>query len=123
VGPDAASLPLAHPKAGVFGYERRVTIRDITDGTSNTMMVADTAERNGPWAAGSAATVRAVDPALQPYVGHRRPFGGVLEGEQRNQVLVLMADGSVRSIQSNVKPEVFEALATIAGGEQIPLDD
>jgi hypothetical protein len=122
VGPDAASLPLAHPTAGVFGYERRVTIRDITDGTSNTMMVVDTAERNGPWAAGGEAAVRGVDPSQRPYVGNGRPFGGVVKGNG-GSALVLMADASVRSVQSNVKPEVFEALATIAGGEQIPLDD
>jgi hypothetical protein len=118
VGKDAALLPLENQKAGVFGYSRRVRIRDITDGTSNTMMVVDSAEQFSPWAAGGAATVRGLDPNRQPYVGYGRPFGGLVK-EGGGAALALLADGSVRTIQTNVKPEVFEALATIAGGEEI----
>jgi len=34
-------------------------------------------------------------------------------------VNVLFADASVRSIKATMSPEVFEAMATIAGGEQV----
>ena len=32
---------------------------------------------------------------------------------------VLFADGSVRCLTDSVRPEVFEALATLAGGEDV----
>jgi hypothetical protein len=34
-----------------------------------------------------------------------------------------LADGSVRAINATVSPRTFEALATIAGGEEIPAGD
>jgi hypothetical protein len=115
VGADAATLPPGHPRAGVFGYYRQTKRTDITDGTSTTMMVIDTTHQNGPWAAGGPATVRGVDPEQRPYIGKGRPFGGRFE----RGALVLFADGSVRFVSPGVKPEVFEAAATIAGGEVI----
>jgi hypothetical protein len=47
VGEDAASLPGEEKRAGVFGYHRRVRPKDITDGLSSTMMVADTGDVSG----------------------------------------------------------------------------
>jgi uncharacterized membrane protein len=125
VGADSAWLPVSHPRAGVFGYGRQTRLQEIRDGTSNTMMVTDTTNNLGPWAAGGTATLRAVDPQQRPYLGVGRPFGGRLgfPGGRGTQTQVLLADGSVRVIHENIKPEVFEALATIAGGEQIANDD
>ncbi|MDB5388076.1 MAG: hypothetical protein JWM11_3722 [Planctomycetaceae bacterium] len=44
---------------------------------------------------------------------------GIGSGKRSGGVHVLMADGSVRFISENIKPEVFEALATMAGGEEV----
>jgi hypothetical protein len=33
-----------------------------------------------------------------------------------------MADGSVRVLSESVDPKVFEAMSTIAGGENLPAD-
>jgi hypothetical protein len=122
VGPDAATLPVDHPRAGVFGYDRRTRLKDIKDGTSQTMMVSTCADA-GPWIAGGPATLRCVDPAQRPYIGPGRPFGGPRKVEAENFATILMADGSIRIVSSRIKPEVFEALATIAGGEQIDPND
>ena len=113
VGADAARLPKEDPRAGVFGYRRQVRLADVTDGTSMTMVVVETADANGPWTAGGRATVRGVDPARRPYLGRGRPFGGM----HRGGTSVLFADGSVRCIRAAVRPRIFEALATIAGRE------
>jgi hypothetical protein len=34
--------------------------------------------------------------------------------------MVAMADGSVRFLNDTIDPTVFEALATVAGGEPLP---
>lgn len=113
VGPDAPVLPSGHPRAGVFGYERATRFAEIRDGLANTMVVAETADRNGPWTFGGPSTVRGVDPALRPHVGKSRPFGGM----HRGGALVLMADGSVRKVSPTQAPSAFEAMATIAGSD------
>ncbi len=116
LGVDAPSLPVRHPRAGCFGYERQARIVDIKDGTSYTMMVAETADANGPWTAGGPATVRGLDPSRQPYIGRGRQFGGM----HRGGAAVLFADGSVRLLRETIDPAVFEALSTIAGREDLP---
>jgi len=112
-GVDAATLPKAHPRAGVFGYDRVTTMADIIDGASGTMMVVETARDNGPWTAGGPSSVRGLDPARTPYVGKGRQFGGLHAGGCN----VLFADGSVRFLREPVDRRMFERLATIAGGE------
>jgi hypothetical protein len=119
VGLDAAELPVTDPRSGVFGHDRQVCQKDIKDGASNTMWLVGTASQNGPWAAGGPGTVRPLVPSLAPYCGPNRPFGGI----HPDVVHVGMADGSVRSLRETIRPAVFEALATIAGGEKIPALD
>jgi hypothetical protein len=114
VGLEAAELPLGHLQVGIFGYNRQTRLADITDGTSCTLMVVDTGENNGPWIAGGPATVRGLDPARKPYVGRSRQFG------RAGVAMALYADGSVHPIAESIDSEVFEALATIHGGEDVP---
>ena len=126
VGADAAELPLKHPRAGVFGHDRRTAIADITDGTSYTLLLIETADSPGHWAFGGTATVRAFDPPAAPYTGAGRPFGGWHGGDSWSgrfaaQVYtVAFADTSVRSLSTKIAPEVLEALATVAGKEELP---
>jgi hypothetical protein len=125
IGPDAGLLPKESPRAGMFGYERTITKNDIADGTSTTILATETAVNNGPWAAGGPATVRYLDSNDQPYIGIERPFGR-LHGTQLwlgftpPVTQAVFVDGSVRKIGPDIDPRVFEALVTIAGGEQIP---
>jgi prepilin-type processing-associated H-X9-DG protein len=90
-------------------------VSEITDGPANTMMVAETTDR-GPWTAGGRSTLRGLDPTIQTYIGKGRQFGG----NHRRGVRVLFADGSVRFLSETIEPRVFEALATVAGGEALP---
>jgi prepilin-type processing-associated H-X9-DG protein len=115
VGADAPILPAKHPRAGVFGFDRATKFDDIIDGTSETMMVAETIRNHGVWTAGGLSSVRGVDRATQPYIGRNRPFGGYHPGGAN----VLMADGSVRFIREKITPSVFEAISTVAGSERL----
>ena len=117
VGSDAPTLPLKHPRAGVFGYDRATRIEDITDGTGQTLLLAESEDHSRPWTCGW-WSIRGVDPATRPYIGRGHPFGGYHAGG----AYVAMADGSVRFVKDSVDPRVFEAAATIAGGETVPVD-
>ena len=115
---DAPLLPKSNPRAGVFGYDRKTTMADITDGASNTMMLAETGRVSGSWLQGGPPTVRGLDRTRKPYVGTGRQFGG-LHGAG---AYVAMADGSVRWISDSISPRIFEACSTMAGGESLPGD-
>jgi prepilin-type processing-associated H-X9-DG protein len=111
VGPDAAGLPANNPRAGFFGYERRLTPKELEAGRggSLTLMAAETGWENGPWAQGGPATVRGLDPARRPYAGPGRPFGGLHPGGFN----VLFADGGVEFKRDSVSDEHLETLATL----------
>lgn len=112
VGDDAAELPLPHERAGIFGYNRKTRMRNITDGTSNTMMITETTQQDIPWAAGS-RTLKAL--TQEPYINGPDGIGGPSPGGCN----VLMADGSVRFVSENVDPEVMRRLAAMADGKPI----
>jgi hypothetical protein len=120
VGPHAAELPLEYPGVGFFGCERKIKQEDIKDGLANTIMVMETNRDIRPWTAGGFPTVRPFAPATVPYLGTGRPFGS----SHQDVTQAVFADGSVHSFTKSIRPQVLEALATIAGGENIaPLDD
>ncbi|MFO0801201.1 MAG: DUF1559 domain-containing protein [Gemmataceae bacterium] len=117
VGHDA---PRYNPKtnakqAGVTGYDWGSKLADITDGPENTIYLLQTppgAPR--PWAAGGGATVVGLDPT-NPMAAfkHTRPDG-------REGTYAVMADGTVRWLPADIKPEHLLAMATRAGGEKLP---
>jgi prepilin-type processing-associated H-X9-DG protein len=79
------------------------------------MMAVETSWQLGPWTAGGYPTSRGLDPSWQPYLGSGKQFSGYHPGKTN----ILLADGSARSISESISPQVFEALATIAGGDKI----
>lgn len=113
IGEDAANLKVDDPGAGVFGYNRQTRLRDIKDGTSNTIAIMEASNDFGPWAQGGRSTIRSL--TEEPYIngpdGIGSPWVGGVQGA--------LSDGSVRFISENIDPEVFKALMTISGGERI----
>ncbi|MEP3480734.1 MAG: DUF1559 domain-containing protein [Fuerstiella sp.] len=112
IGPDSAKLPNNDPKAGIFGYDRKTKIRDIIDGTSNTLMTAESTDGDIPWAQGG-RTLKGF--SQQPYINGPDGIGGPSPGGCN----VGLADGSVRFISEHIDPSVAEALATKAGRERV----
>ena len=113
VGEDAAILENDDPRAGIFGYNRRCRFRDITDGTSNTIMITDSSEPTPSYLAGGRATIKGFSqsPYLNGPDGIGSPHAGVVQ--------VLLGDGSVRAISVNIDETTLEALATKAGAEVV----
>ena len=115
VGKDAPLLKTDHPRAGVFGYNRVTRLRDITDGTSNTIAVTEVNKKLGPWAQGGGSTIRSL--TKKPYINGPDGIGGPWGGG--GGVQAAFADGSVRFISEDIDPSVMKALVTIRGGETI----
>ena len=126
LGEDAARLPAGHPDAGVFGYDRVTRPEEIKDGRATTLLLVETTRVLGPaWLAGGPSAVRGLDPDEEPYLGRDGQFGslrraGVLTGAILTHAL--MADCSIRALRQDIDPSVLRALATIAGGEEVPAD-
>ncbi|WP_437186838.1 hypothetical protein SH668x_000202 [Planctomicrobium sp. SH668] len=114
VGADAETLPKNHPRAGVFRGQQITKQEDITDGLTNTMLVAGVESRLGSWAAPGEATVRSF--TAEPYVHGPDGFG---TGDS-DSMLVLMADGSVRRLSSKTDAVVVRRMASMADG--LPLE-
>ena len=114
VGEDAARLPVGHPRAGIFGVNRRTRLADIKDGQANTMMLASVKRNIGGWAGSGTATMRPL--SREPYINGPDGFG---TGEN-DGMSVLMADGSVRFLSSNTDPRLMRRMAAMADG--FPLD-
>lgn len=112
----AAELPRSDPRAGIFGYDRIARSSDITDGASQTIMVIGTGEVVAPWVQGGGATVRG---ARQPYFDKLTGFGS--KGLSKAGTYVLFADGSARVISADIDPEVFKAMCTMHGAEQVDM--
>lgn len=114
VGEDAALLPESHPRAGIFGYDRQTRLEDIRDGAAQTILIAGVRQNLGSWAAGGTATVRGF--TQEPYVNGPDGFGT----GQPESMLVLMADGSVRTVSTHTEPTIVRRMAAKADG--LPLD-
>lgn len=113
LGKDGPKKKVSDKGAGFFAYGRATRIRDITDGTSNTVTVGEIVKDRGPWLQGGTGTIRPL--VEKPYIGGPDGWGGNHTGGS----MFLMGDGSVRFISQNVDPKTMEALVTIQGGETI----
>jgi prepilin-type processing-associated H-X9-DG protein len=93
-----------------FEDGKKITIVDITDGTSNTIMAAE-AEKAVPW-------TKPVD-LVYNQKGKLPAFGGFRPGYFN----ALFADGSVRGISRKAKEAALRATITRNGGEVINYAD
>jgi prepilin-type processing-associated H-X9-DG protein len=124
-GDYAASLPIADPWSGIFGYDRICRPKDITNGLSNIMAVAETLTDNGPWTAAGRPTVRGLDQDGLPYLGKDGQFNSghytrsyFTWTKHSYTTNILFADGSVRPFADDIDPATFEAMATIHGPDK-----
>ena len=93
----------------VFWGTQPAKIRDITDGTSNTIMVSEVAHARVRW-----TEPRDISFGAFPGIGHPDGFKSDHEGG----VFVLRADGSVKLVSEKSNPEIVPATFTRNGGEE-----
>jgi len=109
---NSAGYALSHQAANarVMSLNRSTAIRDLTDGTSNTFLLGQVAGRYRPW--GDPLSFR--DPK-EGFDASPAGFGSHFIGGGN----FLFADGSVRFINYDIDPGLFESLATPDGGETV----
>ncbi|MBC8116445.1 MAG: DUF1559 domain-containing protein [Candidatus Saccharimonas sp.] len=95
----------------VLGAGKCVSLRDVTDGTSNTLMIVEACRLNIPW-----MKPQDIDAATFTRIGDPNGVSSFHTGGAH----VLMADGSVRFVSVNVDPNVVKALITHNGDEAVP---
>lgn len=109
----ATGFALAHYAGNtyIFGGEKPLPIRDIIDGTSNTILAGSVVGGLKPWG----------DP-----MNLRDPSDGIGNGakqfllrERAHGASFLMADGSVRFVSDSVAPNVLHALADYKDGQVV----
>ena len=93
----------------MFEWARGVEIREVTDGTSNTVLVAETS-RAIPWTQPDDPPFDRDGPLPQFGSGHPGGFH------------VIFADGSARFIKSSIESQILKSLLTRDGGEVISGD-
>lgn len=94
----------------VFRSSGSTRMADITDGTSNTILVGEVERAGIPW-----MKPEDVDVSKHPTIGDPAGFSSLHIGG----IHVLLADGSVRFISENISPATLRGLYTRAGNEQI----
>ncbi|MFO0936173.1 MAG: DUF1559 domain-containing protein [Gemmataceae bacterium] len=114
---DSEGYGLSHYAANfrVMGANTKMTSKQITDGTSNTILIGEVNSEFQPW--GHPVNWR------DPGVGLNRAgqsFGGP---PRTNRTLFMMADGTIRSFSNRIDPSILRALSTPNGGETLPGED
>jgi hypothetical protein len=131
----------AYPDSGlgVLFRNRGIKFKEITDGTSHTIMVSERASRQSPQTTWVGAVTDAVVPPKNASYDEEGPpvlvltnTGEAAEERVPNNTLnhvedsnsehpqgvhLMFCDGSVQAINNDIDPVVWEALGTRAGGE------
>jgi prepilin-type processing-associated H-X9-DG protein len=121
INPEAGFLERNNPRAGLWAYESQTDQDDVIDGKTQTLMLCESMSHTGCWLACGSATLREIDPQDTPYLSasdFNRPYGSSHTGGAQ----ALLADGSVRFFNEDINPQVFKALCTIAGEEEVPAE-
>jgi hypothetical protein len=118
VGLDAAEYQPGDPsvakKLGMFGYDRVTRLDDVKDGLANTIVAIQVpATYKSPWLAGGGSTIRGV-----PEKDSIKPFVCATYNGKRG-TFAIMGDGKVRFLAETTSDADFQALCTIAGGEDV----
>lgn len=100
------------PPKGTLIHDRAIRFRDITDGSSNTLIVSeDTGWQDGQWIDGRNVFDQAFPINAAP------PFENDIRSEHPAGAVGTFCDGSVRFLSQSIDPIPLAAICTRAGGE------
>lgn len=102
-----------------FPERHGITLKDVTDGRSQTILIAESCGQNIIWTEPRDVDVSQLSigvnlPGDRPGASH-----GLMSSYHPRVVNVAMADGSCRAISATIDPSVLEALTTATGGDLV----
>ena len=109
---DTDYLTIVGPNAA-FRETGSTRFSDISDGISNTMIMAESHHSGIHWM--EPRDLKAEDVAF----GINSSAEGSIQSEHPGVANVLFADGHVQSMSEDIDPEVLKAMSTINGGEPV----
>jgi len=103
-----------NPPKGAMLYDRALTVADIADGTSNTLIVSEDSDfRDGQW-------INGLNVFDQAYAINRAPaFENDIRSKHPGGANGLFTDASVRFLKETMDLTVLAAICTRAGGEVV----
>ena len=102
----------------MIGPDRPGTIHSVRDGTTATLLAGQIDGFPRPWA--DPENLRDASPGLGR---GPRQFGTPFRSGETAHGMILMCDGSVTWVQSDMDPVLFAALGTPDGGEEFSSED
>ncbi|WP_164101687.1 DUF1559 domain-containing protein [Candidatus Laterigemmans baculatus] len=99
----------------LFPYERAVSLRDVTDGLSNTIAVVEVEEQGVHWAAPEDLERQNLTWAFAAGAD------GQMGSRHTGGIQVLLGDASVRYFPDTIDPANLAKMLTIAGDERVDL--
>jgi prepilin-type N-terminal cleavage/methylation domain-containing protein/prepilin-type processing-associated H-X9-DG protein len=110
---------------GITFQNSQINMADVTDGTTNTLLMGESLDPYGFWPYGISSAVRTnVDRTInRPITVNGVNYYSYWMSKHPNTVNFARCDGSVTSITSQVNKVVFNKLMTRNGGESISTDE
>lgn len=114
------TLPVSD--TGIFREGHSLTFPEITDGTSNTLMVLEACQSGIVW---TEPRDRVVAEHATKIRSRNEPMDDkpLLSSDHPDQAMAAFADGSVRRFSSEIDPAVLQRLLTADGQEDVSGDD
>ena len=104
----------------IFPGEQPIGVRDVADGTSNTLLVVEVAGRMSSWMEPTDLSVDDMSELMIAETGDSS--GGAISSFHPGGVNAAMADGSIRWLSNTSPSDLLRALTTRAGAEPLEYD-
>lgn len=107
-------------KTTLFPPGEQISLNNVTDGLSNTIMAVEAVGRGIHWAEPKDIYLPFAELVIRSADADRNQLNPLISSAHLGGGHVLLGDESVKFLSSKIDPKVLEALTTANGGESLP---